>query len=169
MEHAIGRVDWTRPEQLTPPAPDLALHFEGSPLTLERVELDRDLYYRPSTIDGSNGRRGHNPVAPGADQDAHRELMQNASPAMATSRDKPVVLGPDHFFMLGDNSQESLDSRLWGTAHPLVAHQVDSTPFVVNRSLLIGKAWVVYFPSPFRLSEKGPGVIPDFGRLRFIR
>jgi len=50
-----------------------------------------------------------------------------------------------------------------------VASQIDPTPFVVNRKLLLGKAWVVYFPSPFPIQEKGLPVIPDFGRLRFIR
>ena len=59
---------------------------------------------------------------------------------------------------------------MWGNPHPLVAHQVDPSPFVVNRNLLIGKAWVVYFPSPFSLRADGKyPVVPDFGRLRFIR
>jgi hypothetical protein len=28
---------------------------------------------------------------------------------------------------------------------------------------------VVYFPAPYPLSENGRGMVPDFGRLRFIR
>ncbi len=71
--------------------------------------------------------------------------------------------------MLGDNSPFSSDSRLWGSPAPIVAAQIDDAPFVVNRKLLLGKAWVVYFPAPYPLRDGGRAVVPDFGRLRFIR
>jgi hypothetical protein len=47
--------------------------------------------------------------------------------------------------------------------------QIDDAPFLVNRKLLLGKAWVVYFPAPYTLRDGGRAVVPDFGRLRFIR
>ena len=47
--------------------------------------------------------------------------------------------------------------------------QIDPAPFLVNRKLLLGKAWVVYFPAPRAVSQNGKPFIPDFGRLRFIR
>ncbi len=50
-----------------------------------------------------------------------------------------------------------------------MAEQIDDSPFVVNRKLLLGKAWVVYFPAPYRVTEDSKRLIPDFGRLRFIR
>ncbi len=139
--------------------------FSGSPLSLYSVELDRDLYYRfdrqygpstlknPSRIESGNGR----------------PVVGNGEPGFGTHPDNLAILGPDHFFMLGDNSPASSDSRLWGNPHPLVSVQIDAAPFVVPRSLLLGKAWVVYFPSPLPMSPGGPGVIPDFGHLRFIR
>jgi hypothetical protein len=72
--------------------------------------------------------------------------------------------------MCGDNSPMSLDSRLWGWPHPMIAQEIDPSPFVVNRQLLLGKAWVVYFPAPFSVGDsQGWSVVPDFGRLRFIR
>jgi hypothetical protein len=71
--------------------------------------------------------------------------------------------------MLGDNSSHSNDGRLWGWPHPLVAELIDDDPFVVNRDLLVGKAFVVYFPASHALTTNGTGFIPDFGRLRFIR
>ena len=150
--------DWktARPKQST-----LQWHFEGSPVTLHRVQVDRDLYYRPSRLKGS-ATNNTTPTGFG-------DLVQPGSFAYGTHPDKLAQLGPDHFFMCGDNSAASLDSRLWGNPHPLVATQIDPSPFVVNRKLLLGKAWVVYFPSPYSLTDGGRSIIPDFGRLRFIR
>jgi signal peptidase I len=137
--------------------PRLQWHFEGSPLTLHRVRVDRDLFYRPDKLFDPRQQRNGPPIS------GH---------AFATSRDDKNKgrLGPVHYMMCGDNSQMSLDSRLWGRPHPLVAQQIDPAPFVVNRKLLLGKAWVVYFPAPFPVTDGGRvPVIPDFGRLRFIR
>ena len=116
---------------------------------------------RPDAL-RSKSRR--NPTQPGFEA-----LLENRAYGSGTHPSKPAALNGDQFFMLGDNSQASLDSRLWGNPHPLVAEQVDPAPFVVNRSLIIGKAWVVYFPAPYHVGDKGMAVVPDFGRLRFIR
>jgi signal peptidase I len=135
--------------------------FTGSPLSLHRVRVDRDLYYRVDTLTAQAVR---NPTRPD-----HEQTVRPQSPAYGTHPDKPAILGPDHFFMLGDNSPASSDSRLWGNPHPFVAEQIDDSPFLVHRKLLLGKAWVVYFPALYPLSTHGRGVVPDFGRLRFIR
>ncbi len=72
--------------------------------------------------------------------------------------------------MCGDNSAASRDSRLWGRPSRLVTEIFgEDAPFVVPRPLLLGKAWCVYFPAPARLFGSGPSVLPDLGRLRFIR
>ncbi len=128
-------------------------HFVGSPVTLHRVSIDRDLYYRAATLEENQQR--NEPTIRGE--------------AFGTHPDNLAVLGDDQFYMLGDNSQASLDSRLWGSPHPFVAAQVDDSPFVVHRDLLLGKAWVVYFPAMYPLRDDGTPVIPDFGRLRYIR
>jgi signal peptidase I len=135
--------------------PHLRWRFEGSPLTLHRVRVDRDLYYRPGVLDPYRQQR-NKPLVTGHAFGTH-------------PLDNAAILGPDQFMMCGDNNQMSLDSRLWGSPHPLVASQIDPAPFVVNRKLLLGKAWVVYFPAPFAATEGGTAFIPDFGRLRFIR
>lgn len=127
-------------------APRLRWVFSGSPLTLQRVRVDRDLYYRRAWLD-----------------------RNQEQPAYGTHPDNLARLGPDHFMMCGDNSPMSQDSRLWGNPDALVASQIDPHPFLVNRKLLLGKAWVVYFPSPYPVTDGGWPVIPDFGRLRFIR
>jgi signal peptidase I len=163
LRFATGQLFPSEDEHLTgSPRPALMRwHFDNAPVRLHRVRLDRDLYYRTGELSVSAEK---NPTRP-----EFRELVRKGTPACATHPDKPADLGPDHFFMLGDNSAASLDSRLWGNPHPLIAEQIDPTPFVVNRKLLVGKAWVVYFPSPYSMKRGGRHVIPDFGRLRFIR
>jgi signal peptidase I len=84
--------------------------------------------------------------------------------------EEPVLhfpLGPDQFFVLGDNSAASKDSRLW-----LEGHHVD-------RSLLIGRALVIFWPHaipakwgiPVKLGgwEVRLPCWPNFGRMTFVR
>ncbi len=70
-------------------------------------------------------------------------------------------LGPDEFFVLGDNSPASSDARLWLSQH------------FVERDLLIGKALFVYWPHPLRLfvpfTDVSIGVIPNVSGMGFIR
>jgi signal peptidase I len=140
---------------------DVSWEFRGSPVTLYRVRLDRDLYYRPERLTEHAQR---NPTSEGFE-----DIVEAGNYAYGTHPDNLAILGPDHFFMLGDNSAASSDSRLWGNPHPLTAVQIEPAPFVVHRRLLLGKAWGVYFPAPLPLGEGGRSIIPDFGRLRFIR
>jgi signal peptidase I len=131
----------------------LRWHFSGSPVTLHRVQVDRDLHYRAATLEEAQQR--NEPIIRGQAFGTHPEQL--------------AEMGPDQFYMLGDNSQASLDSRLWGSPHPLVATQIDPDPFIVHRDLLLGKAWVVYFPAMYSATDGGRPIVPDFGRLRYIR
>lgn len=155
--------DLARPD-LYPPAA-VSWSFSGSPVTLHRVRMDRDLFYQPDIFEMRRTR-----VPTTTRPDLFAGLVADATPAYATSPAKPAILGTDQYFMCGDNSPASSDSRLWGNPDPIVAVQIgDPSPFVVNRKLMLGKAWAVYFPAPFRMTDDGVAFIPDFGRLRFIR
>ncbi len=110
--------------------------------TLHRVGLDRDLHYRPARRNAS-GR-----------------------PAWATHPTTTMRLNGDQFFVCGDNSPASEDSRLWERPDEWVAAQIDPTVGVVPRDLMLGKAFFVYFPA---LAGSSPIPMPDFGRLRWIR
>ncbi|HEY0981030.1 S26 family signal peptidase, partial [Schlesneria sp.] len=61
-------------------------------------------------------------------------------------------LGPDEFFVMGDNSPRSQDSRLWPNVqrHAYNRH-------AVPRQALLGKAFFIYWPHgiPFLNSGKG--------------
>lgn len=74
--------------------------------------------------------------------------------------ERPLKLGEDEFFFLGDNSPVSLDSRGW--VNP-----------VVSRHLLIGRPLVVHLPSQPGRIKIGRTVkyirIPDFSKIRCIR
>ena len=141
-----------------PTPPRLAFSVAGSPVELHRVRVDRDLYYRPETLDTN-------------------ELLQPpengppiSGPAFGTDFRNPAQLKPDQFMMCGDNSACSRDSRLWGRPSRLVTEVFgESDPFVVPRPLLLGKAWCVFFPAPVPPMDGMPAVLPDFGHLRFIR
>ena len=69
-------------------------------------------------------------------------------------------LGPDEYFVLGDNSPVSADSRSWESAG-------------VPSRLLVGKPFLVHLPSrPGKVRLGGPWRyvrIPDFSRVRFVR
>ncbi len=74
--------------------------------------------------------------------------------------EEPYPLGPDEYFVLGDNSPVSADSRSWPDG-------------AVPARLLVGKPFVVHLPSrPGRLQIGGKVRyirIPDFERMRYIR
>ena len=124
-------------------SPKLAWTFAGSPVTLHRVGVDRDLYWRTDVPSGWTDY------------------------ARATAPDTVFQLDKDEFFMCGDNSPSSLDARMWDKVDPWVAATIDDRIGVVNRSLMMGKAFFVYFPATH--TNLGSIPIPDFGRLRFIK
>ena len=76
-------------------------------------------------------------------------------------------LEADQFFVLGDNSAASKDSRLWMEGHH------------VDRSLLIGKALAIFWPHAIPASWSVPVKIggaelrlpcwPNFERMKFLR
>jgi hypothetical protein len=72
----------------------------------------------------------------------------------------PVRLGADEYFVLGDNSPVSLDSRRW------------RDPAVPGR-LFLGKPFVVHLPSKqatIRIGSAERNIrVPDLSRIRYIR
>jgi signal peptidase I len=72
----------------------------------------------------------------------------------------PVELGPDEFFVLGDNSTNSYDSRCW-KAGP-----------TVQRDLLVGKAFFVHLPSRVVqgrfLGRDWNAQTPDWQRIHWL-
>jgi hypothetical protein len=131
--------------------PQLTLTIAGGPALLHRVALDKDIFYRPYMPNG---------------------------PAFGAHPENLAILGDNEYFVLGDNSAASLDSRGWDLddLDPWVEQNMiewaraaglddDVRPGVVPRKLMLGKAFFVYWPAthrPFNL------YVPDVGRMRLI-
>lgn len=125
--------------------PGVRWDFEGGGFELSRVRVQRDISYHIS----------------------HQHRTRGASPEFFPT------MSDDQFFMCGDNSSNSADSRIWRDTEidAWVRQEIDDAPGVVNRDLIVGKAFVVYFPAPLSNPE-APGLSRffsiDFGRLRWI-
>lgn len=124
---------------------ELSWSFEGAPVRLYRVGVDRDIWYQPTV---------------------YMEKPYTNSPGFGTHPKHLATLGPDHFFVLGDNSPSSKDARMWTAVDHAVSDQIDPTRGVVHRHLMLGKAFYVYFPAP---RSAGAIPIPDFGDMRWIK
>jgi len=84
-------------------------------------------------------------------RDIHYTATKYANgPKHGRAIEKPFTLGEDEFFVLGDNSPNSEDGRLW-TRQGLANKGLP--PYrtgIVPRDYLVGKALCVYWPSGFK-------------------
>ena len=133
---------WRRNHPL--PRPEVRIGAEAQACTLSHVSLWRDVYY------------------------TNRDSESFASDIKwGTPRD-PMRLGDDEYWVLGDNSLMSGDGRYWGLPVELEDEGLRAQPGVVPGRFLLGKAFFVYWPAGYRLSAGSPGVVPNFGDMRFI-
>ena len=75
-------------------------------------------------------------------------------------RETPFILGADEYFVLGDNSPVSNDSRFWTTSP------------VVRRELFLGKPFLVHLPGqvvPLKVFGRSVYWVPDPREIRYIR
>jgi signal peptidase I len=116
--------------------------FGSGKLTLGHVAVFRDIHYT--------------------------EARAGADDPGRAAKGNPFPLEKDEFFVLGDNSPNSQDGRLWnrpgiGNGGRLYREGV------VPRDYLVGKALFVYWPSGFKPFDEFPfAAIPNVGKMRFI-
>lgn len=149
-----------RTDDLLPTTVRIAAHSLRS--RLRHVVVERDVYYQ-------SARHGESHMDP-----------YNGWPGWGTTG-LPILLRAGHkangkyypgeYFMLGDNSPASKDSRLWWETGPHLKplgeeYQLGTVP----GDQLIGRAFFVYWPAGYRSSwAAGLGLIPNFGKMRWIR
>lgn len=129
---------------------------ENIDITLRHVALYRDEHYVSDNIIGKRNDKSLNTLSGWGTQS------------------NPILLRDDEYYMLGDNSIASKDSRLWDhVGGHLVDRGEDFQLGTVPEDQLIGKAFFVYWPSGLR-PEWIPvvsdyGIIPNVGRMRWIK
>jgi len=137
-----------RRSQLAIP-PTVRIGAEGVRASFAHLLIERDVYYTSGNL---------------------RAL--GTEPGTAT-QGHPITLKDDAYFMLGDNSPNSQDSRAWGanelgphlrTAYAEGAYDIGTVP----ADQMIGRAFLVYWPGFLPLTPRGPNVLPDLGRVRWI-
>ena len=118
--------------------------FGSGRLTLSHIAIFRDIHYtEPRFASRSEGSRA--------------------------SKDHPFILEEDQFFVLGDNSPNSEDGRLWNMPGRANKGLPDYRIGTVPRDYLVGKALFVYWPSGFKPFAEFPfGIVPNVGRMRLI-
>ena len=130
---------------------------QGMALELNHVVVERDVFYR-------SPRRNLGFMAP----------LSTLTGTVWGGTSNPIWLRQDEFYMLGDNSAASGDSRLWSVVGDHLKDRGEACQLgTVPRDQLIGRAFFVYWPSGHR-SDIIPlldriGMVPDVGRMRWIR
>ncbi|HEX8339389.1 MAG TPA: S26 family signal peptidase [Tepidisphaeraceae bacterium] len=132
-------------DDANPPVGGARLEGENCKTTLTHLQLWRDVYYR----------------------DSGGDLVRGIADDFPT---RVAALGPDEFFVLGDNSAMSQDGRYWDNAIDVPGEQLTARAGMVPRRFMLGKAFFVYWPAGFRPADNVPlGIVPNFGEMRFIR
>ena len=112
--------------------------------------LKRDIYYTQSP-----GRIGYGIVWEDRYPRTAVELFDFLAdplrfPSLANVRSREYEVGPDRYFMMGDNSPRSKDSRGWGTDDS-AWDSSERKSHEVPRQLLTGKAFFVYWPLKLKI------------------
>jgi len=168
------------------PTPRVTISARSGRLELRHVKLMRDVYYTMQGLaDISPGPLGDyarrlkslNHLPPGRRQIRRFDPGWGVTDHKITLRrfeDDPEL---DEFFVLGDNSPQSLDGRGWTSAAPTLRLYKDgdrNEPLyqlgTVPRYNMMGKALFVYWPAGFRIPGlPGLSLLPNVGRMRLIR
>jgi signal peptidase I len=178
-----AQVDVAGPSSVGPdPVPNeedlrpVRIGSRGLAATVSHVRLFRDVYYIATRSTGSptdyETPENHPLRNPTSKVVAAVFSDPRQWSFLRSRREVSFTLQADEFLMLGDNSAESKDSRLWDSDY--------ATPYFVRRELLKGKAVCIYWPHSWdRLpgSDKIPWfpngiwfpLFPNFSRMAFVR
>jgi signal peptidase I len=80
---------------------------------------------------------------------------------------EPFTVGEDEYFVCGDNSPESYDSRMWGSEGK-GNNNIVYRKGVVPRDYLMGKAFFLYWGDAFKPFENMLPLVPNFSEMKVI-
>lgn len=143
----------------------------GAKLAVTRLQLWRDIYY---IADSSRNQDRFGAVISDFDSQVQQLLFELAARPDHWSRylERRHVdfrLGQDQFFVMGDNSAESSDARLWSAPTSRGGRPGGD---YLERRLLIGKALCVYWPHSWHRIPGTPipfPFFPNFEDMRLVR
>jgi signal peptidase I len=140
-------------------------------LSVTRLQVWRDIYYIADKVDVHPFGNDLITDFPSSDWNTVPLLAYDPSSwhLFANRRHVEFPLGKDQFFVMGDNSAESSDARLWGGDHDRDG-QVSGQ--YLERRLLIGKALSVYWPHSWNRIPGTPipfPLFPNFEDMRLVR
>jgi len=134
------------------PPPTVSIAAQRQVCRLWHLSLWRDIYYTPAPAGALEGLPHGSPESP-----------------ITLHRGRDAQGRENEYFVLGDNSVLSSDARAWPQPVSLPREHLFAEPGRVPERFLLGKAFFVYWPAGHRpLSPSMPGIIPNFGDMRFI-
>ncbi|MDR3233726.1 MAG: S26 family signal peptidase [Planctomycetaceae bacterium] len=139
----------------------------GAVLRMEHLKVQRDVYYISckDVVDDMQCDLVNSPFSSGKmyppSENNYRKLLMTPERwnNFGETRITEFKLGKGQFLMLGDNSLQSKDGRLWTG---------DGIPFYVERKYLIGEAVFVYWGHGLRIPGTRIALIPNFPTMRYI-
>ncbi|MDF1745109.1 MAG: signal peptidase I [Gimesia sp.] len=129
----------------------------GTDFVVSHLLLQRDLYYRAAKPYELKEYSGENKFLWDLLWDPAAWSRQYENNHQHVFFEK---LADDEFFVLGDNSARSADSRMWDNKRN--AERAHAVP----RSALVGKAFMIYWPHGIPFMNDGRGYSPDIGPFK---
>lgn len=140
-------------------------------LTISHLNVSRDVYYLSCSKDNlGNGSQAQVDFRAPTSLSELRSFLANPETAFSGKgysqgyidmRSNEFKLGEDEFFVLGDNSARSKDSRLWDNGripNRIGDNDQSKHNHAVPRDLLIGKAFFIYWPHGIPFLNNGRGI-----------
>lgn len=154
-----ARAEYLPPADPSPQEADLVpvgIAASGLAVTVSQLLLQRDIYYRAESVSNdSTGYSGHDSEVQISARDLNEQLTYPAEWArLYRERSRAAEFPPladDEYFVMGDNSPRSQDSRLWPNSRDAVNRPA------VKRSALLGKAFFVFWPHGIPFLNDGKG------------
>ena len=145
---------------------------QGAKLAVTRLQVWRDIYYIADSAETPSWTRWITDVEQSRAMQLVADLSFNPSlwTHLRNRRHDEFPLGEDQFFVMGDNSPESSDARLWRGENGRSGGRPGGE--YLERRLLIGKALCVYWPHSWNRIPGTPipfPLFPNFEDMRLVR